>query len=92
MPVIKDGDTETVRDVYIQWTGPAVCFLFFFKFFSNFKVKTVEKARKKTADAEYMKEVFVPHHAALEVIGKTNFNYKHVLYVSGPNSGTHVID
>eukprot|EP01124_Arcella_intermedia_P017813 TRINITY_DN2476_c0_g1_i1.p1 TRINITY_DN2476_c0_g1~~TRINITY_DN2476_c0_g1_i1.p1 ORF type:complete len:150 (-),score=18.03 TRINITY_DN2476_c0_g1_i1:43-492(-) len=78
-PYKKDRTTEeTIKDVYICWCGP--------------NVKRMEKAKKKGADGEYMKGVFIPHHAALEAEHKRNFTLMTVLDRASALSGSHIID
>jgi len=78
-PYRKDATAEeTIKDVYICWTGP--------------KVKRMEKAKKKGSDSEYMKQTFTPHHAALEAENRRNFTLATVLDRASALSGSHIID
>eukprot|EP01123_Difflugia_compressa_P008872 TRINITY_DN278_c0_g1_i4.p1 TRINITY_DN278_c0_g1~~TRINITY_DN278_c0_g1_i4.p1 ORF type:complete len:152 (+),score=31.74 TRINITY_DN278_c0_g1_i4:121-576(+) len=78
-PFKKDNTAEeTIKDVYICWSGP--------------NVKRMEKAKKKGSDGEYMKSVFTPHHAALEAESRRNFTLRTVLDRASALSGSHIID
>ncbi|KPM45839.1 hypothetical protein AK830_g689 [Neonectria ditissima] len=71
------GDQTTVRDVFVQWTGPDVGIL--------------EKGKKVIHQSD-AHNILKPFDVDVKVLNRQNLNLENLLAQSDPESGSRVID